>query len=212
MYISACTYMYHIEPLEGRKCAYIPLYCDVRNMMLSDLFLPPWNHAHIETYILSITIWHLHHCTIVLLWGSVFLTGNSCMIGPREVNLLTWCITKAFTTLMQIITKDPLLKPSQLCNSALLGDSDVIISLWQDQALQCTFLSIVLETTLAKEIHRNTIGASTGHTTSSLTSKKILIITASQHWEKKLQSAPFYLPLCHINKSQSHGMHWLSVS
>jgi len=60
---------------------------------------------------------------------------------------------------MQIITKDPLLKPSQLCNSALVGHSDVIISLWQAKALQCTFLSIVLETTLAKEMHLNTIGA-----------------------------------------------------
>jgi hypothetical protein len=60
---------------------------------------------------------------------------------------------------MQIITKDPLLKPSQLCNSALVGQSDVIISLWRDQALQCTFLSIVLETTLAKEMQLNTIGA-----------------------------------------------------
>jgi hypothetical protein len=59
---------------------------------------------------------------------------------------------------MQIITKDPLLKPSQLCNSTLVGHSDEIISLWRDQALQCTFLSIVLETTLAKEIHLNTIG------------------------------------------------------
>jgi hypothetical protein len=60
---------------------------------------------------------------------------------------------------MQIITNDPLLKPSQLCNSALLGDSDVIISMWREEALQCTFLSIVLETTLAKEMHLNTIGA-----------------------------------------------------
>jgi hypothetical protein len=60
---------------------------------------------------------------------------------------------------MQIITKDPLLKPSQLCNSALVGHSDVIISLWRDKALQCTFLSIVLETTLAKEMHVNTIAA-----------------------------------------------------
>jgi hypothetical protein len=59
---------------------------------------------------------------------------------------------------MQIITKDPLLKPSQLCNSALVGHSAVIISLWQDEALQCTFLSIVLETTLAKEMHLNAIG------------------------------------------------------
>lgn len=80
------------------------------------------------------------------------------MIGPHEVNLLTWCRTKAFTTLMQIITKDPLLKPSQLCNSALVGHSDVIISLWRDKALQCTFPSIVLQTTLAKEIHLNAIG------------------------------------------------------
>ncbi len=81
------------------------------------------------------------------------------MIGPHEVNLLTWCITIALITLMQIITKDPLLKPSQLCNCTLVGHSDVIISLWRDQALQCTFLSIVLETTLAKEMHMNTIGA-----------------------------------------------------
>jgi hypothetical protein len=60
---------------------------------------------------------------------------------------------------MQIITKDPLLEPSQLCNSALVGHSDVIISLWREEALQCTFLSIVLEITLAKEMHLNTIGA-----------------------------------------------------
>jgi hypothetical protein len=59
---------------------------------------------------------------------------------------------------MQIITKDPLLKPSQLCNSNLVGHGDVIISLWREEALQCTFLSIVLETTLAKEMHLNTIG------------------------------------------------------
>jgi hypothetical protein len=67
MYISACIYMHHIESLEGRKCGYIPLYCDVRNMMLSDLLLPPWSHAHFETYILSITIWHVHHSAIVFL-------------------------------------------------------------------------------------------------------------------------------------------------
>jgi hypothetical protein len=59
---------------------------------------------------------------------------------------------------MQIITKDPLLKPSQLRYSALVGHSDEIISLWQGEALQCTFLSIVLETTLAKEMHLNPIG------------------------------------------------------
>jgi hypothetical protein len=62
----------------------------------------------------------------------------------------------------------------------------------------------VLQTTLAKEIHLNAIGPYRPYNIFP-DIQEILITTASQHWEKKSQSAPFYLPLCHINKS--HAMH-----
>jgi hypothetical protein len=77
--------------------------------------------------------------------------------------------------------------------------------MWREEALQCTFLRIVLETTLAKEMHRNAIGALYRPYNIFSDIQENIDHHSQQHWEEKSQSAPFYLPLCHINKS--HAMH-----